>query len=187
MYKYLFWPNTSTNSRNIHFQFFWFCGRSQESHVFGTFQTENFSTLSNFDAFEADAFKVLVYSKEIKTSWETEALKTTFPYIQTIKNLGLSQHDFCKVFQYFVCDLLDCPCFLCDCDDPSESVVWLRRTLLLLWMLGCPFQLLYYSRVPNNRTGWTYFLILITLEDKSLTKWPKITDFSLLKSISYIK
>ena len=30
-------------------------------HVFGTFQPENFLTLSNFDAFEADAFKFLVY------------------------------------------------------------------------------------------------------------------------------
>ena len=35
---------------------------SQEPNVFGTFQPENFSTLTNFDAFGADAFEVLVYS-----------------------------------------------------------------------------------------------------------------------------
>ena len=60
-YKCLFWPNTSINWRNIYLKIFQFCVWRQETRVFGTFQPGNFSTLSNFDAFEADAFGVLVY------------------------------------------------------------------------------------------------------------------------------
>ena len=57
MDRYLFWPRTSTNSRNFYLNFFLFCGRSQETHAFGTFQPENIPTISNFDAFD-----VLLYS-----------------------------------------------------------------------------------------------------------------------------
>ena len=65
MDKYSFWPNTFTNSKNIYFQFFDSVAELKKLMFFGTFQPENFSTLSNFDAFEADAFEVLVYLEKL--------------------------------------------------------------------------------------------------------------------------